>query len=439
MLTISRPDIERNRITDFHAAKRFIKLPIPAYLKLLPAVDPVTQQMSTAWEQLNDPQIALINAVNSPRYRFISAALARRLGKTFISNIIGQLVTLVPGCNVLIMSPNYSLSAISFELQRKFIKAFDLEVDKDNLKDKIIELSNGSTVRMGSLSTVDSCVGRSYDLIIFDEAALGKDGKAAFNVALRPTLDKPNSKAIFISTPRGKNNWFSEFFHRGFSDDYPEWVSISADYTENVRLTEANVAEARKSMSKAEFEQEYMASFTTFEGQIYGHFTDEFIKDFTHTDGTEYIAGLDPGYRDPTAFVIIAYSPSSDKFHVIDEYLQSAESTETHAKVFANFITKYGIDPIFIDSAGAQIASDLAYTYDIATIKAKKQVLEGIAYVQTLIEQGRLLVSPECLHTLEMLDQYQWDKESKLKEKPLHGVTSHIADAVRYALYTYTL
>jgi len=439
MLTISRPDIARDRITDYPAATRFIKLPIPAYLKLLPAIDPTTQQMSTAWEQINDPQVALINAVNSPRYRFICSALARRLGKTYISNIIGQLIVLVPGCNVLIMSPNYSLSAISFDLQRKLIKAFDLEVEKDNLKDKIIELTNGSTVRMGSLSTVDSCVGRSYDLIIFDEAALGKDGKEAFNVALRPTLDKPNSKAIFISTPRGKNNWFSEFFHRGFSDDYPEWVSITADYNENPRMKESDVAEARKSMSKAEFEQEYMASFTTFEGQIYGHYTDEYTQEYTHTDGTEYIAGLDPGYRDPTAFVVIAYSPISDKFHVVDEYLQAAESTEAHAKVFAEFILKYGIDPIFIDAAGAQIASDLAYTYDIATIKAKKDVLPGISYVQTLIEQGRLLVSPNCINTLEMLDQYQWDKESKVTEKPIHGKTSHIADAVRYALYTYTL
>ena len=95
------------------------------------------------------------------------------------------------------------------------IKHFDLEVVRDNAKDKVIEISNGSTIRMGSVNQVDSCVGRSYDLIIFDEAALA-DGKDAFNVALRPTLDKDNSKAIFISTPRGRNNWFAEFFDRGF-------------------------------------------------------------------------------------------------------------------------------------------------------------------------------------------------------------------------------
>src|SRR5665648_415630 len=103
MLTISRSDIDRYNITDFPASKRFIKLPVPAYLKLLPAVDPITYKVSTAWDELNRPQTALIDAVNSPKYRFICAALARRLGKTYIANVIGQLVVLVPGCNVCLL------------------------------------------------------------------------------------------------------------------------------------------------------------------------------------------------------------------------------------------------------------------------------------------------------------------------------------------------
>lgn len=434
MLLVSR-DVDKINLTEYDAAERFIKLPIANYLKLL------TFENKNVYDELNRPQIALINAVNDPRYRFICAALSRRLGKTFIANIIGQLVVLIPGSNVLIMSPNYNLSSISFELQRKLIKHFDLEVEKDNLKDKVIELANGSTIRMGSLSTVDSTVGRSYNLIIFDEAALGSDGEAAFNVSLRPTLDRSNAKAIFISTPRGKHNWFSTFYSRGFSDDYPEWISLQADYTENERMTEKDVAEARRSMSKAEFDQEYLASFNTFEGQIFASFDAQTcIQEFAHSDGMEYIAGLDPGYRDPTAFVVVAYDPKLDKFHVVDEYQQSEATTSGHAQAIGELVLRYGIESIFIDSAAAQFAGDLAYTYNIASIKAKKQVLEGIAYVQTIVDQGRLLVAPHCTHTLKMLDQYQWSKNAQLvREKPEHDINSHIADALRYALYTYTI
>ena len=440
MLTISRPDVECDEVTEFPASTRFIKLPIVPYLKLLPAVDPVTHVRSTVWEQINRPQIALINAINNPKYRFVCAALSRRLGKTYIANIIAQLVALVPACNVLVISPNYNLSSISFELQRSFIGAFDLEIERNNLKDKVVELSNGSTIRMGSLSTVDSCVGRSYNIILFDEAALGDGGKEAFNVQLRPTLDKPNSKAIFISTPRGRNNWFSEFFQRGFSDEYPQWCSISADYTENPRMTEEDVAEARRSMSKAEFEQEYMASFTQFEGQIFSFDSETGISEYFRDDGDEIFGGIDVGYKDPTAFVVIAYCPRVDKFHVVDEYLKSEATTDKHADAFKELINKWGIDPIFIDSAAAQFASDLAYLYDIPTIKGKKDVLPGIAHVQTLVEQGRLLVAPHCTETLATLDQYKWDtKETLTKEKPLHDKFSHMADALRYALYTFTI
>jgi PBSX family phage terminase large subunit len=440
MLTISRNDISSTNITEYPLPKRYIKLPITPYLKLLPAVDPSTGIKSTAWDQINAPQIALINALNDPKYRFIVAALARRLGKTFIANVIAQLVLLVPNCHVLIMSPNYSLSSISFELQRTLINSFDLEVARDNLKDKIIELDNGSTVRMGSVTTVDSSVGRSYNLIIFDEAALSINGREAFEVSLRPTLDRPGSKAIFISTPRGKNNWFAEYYARGFSEDYPDWCSLKADYTENRRMIESDVAEARRSMTRAQFEQEYMANFNVYEGQIFEVTADSIVEFNQELSGRcEFIAGLDPGFRDPTAFIVIAFDPDTEIFHIVDEYLEAERKTPQHAKEFKTLVDKYNIDSIFIDSAAPQFASDLAYIYDLASIQAKKDVLAGIAYVQSLLETGRLKICPTCTKTLVAFDQYQWDnKETLTKEKPTHK-HSHIPDAVRYALYTFTI
>lgn len=427
MLVVSRNDIDCEEITEYKASERFIKLPIVNYLKLI-----------NAWDELNRPQMALINALNSPNYRFICAALSRRLGKTYIANIIGQLVTLIPKSNVLIISPNYNLSSISFELQRKFIKHFDLEIARDNLKDRVIELENGSTIRMGSVGTVDSTVGRSYDLIIFDEAALSDKGEDAFNVALRPTLDKIASKAVFISTPRGKNNWFSRFFERGFSPDFPQWCSIHADYTENPRMSDKDVLEAKKAMSKAEFEQEYMASFTTFEGQIFDS-TQLILEEYeTPVDG-ESFSGCDPGYRDATAWCTIRYCFNDECYWIVDEYLESQASTSEHAKHFQQQIDRWDIDITFIDSAAAQFAADLAYEYDIPTQKAKKDVLPGIAHVQTLVQNSRLKVDPRCKNVLEMFDQYRWDtKETLTRERPVHDKYSHMADAVRYALYSYT-
>ena len=337
------------------------------------------------------------------------------------------------------MSPNYALSQISFDLQRSLIKHFDLEVVKDNAKDKVIELSNGSTVRMGSVNQVDSCVGRSYDLIIFDEAALA-DGRDAFNVALRPTLDKDNSKAIFISTPRGRNNWFAEFFDRGFNDEFPEWCSIRATYKDNPRMSELDISEAKKSMSDAEFRQEYEADFNTYEGQIWNFNHEDCVSNNEALDvsSMDVFAGLDVGYRDPTAFAVIAYCWDEEKYFVLDEYLDAERTTEQHAEAIQKMIDKWDIDYIYIDSAAQQTRFDFAQNYDISTINAKKSVLDGIGHVAGIVDNDKLLVDQRCSEVLSCLDQYQWDPNPNLaKEKPKHNRASHMADALRYALYSF--
>jgi len=414
MLEISRSDVQADILVEYPKDERFIKLPIQQYMELL-GITPIASQ------------VALINALNNPKYRFVVAALSRRQGKTYIANIIGQLVALVPGTNVLIMSPNYSLSQISFDLQRNLIKHFDLEVARDNAKDKIIELTNGSTIRMGSVNQVDSTVGRSYDLIIFDEAALGDGGMDAFNVALRPTLDKPNSKCLFISTPRGRNNWFADFYNRGFNDEYDNWVSLRATYHENPRISQKDIDEAKKGMSKAEFEQEYLASFNTFQGQVWDFNYEECVANLEELDTSkmDVFAGLDVGYRDPTAFCVIGYDWDAETYYILDEYMEAEKTTEQHAEVIQALISKWDIDAIYIDSAAQQMRFDLAQNYDISTIN-------------TIVDNDKLIVDQKCDHTLMALDQYQWNpNENLLTEKPVHNMASHMSDALRYALYTF--
>jgi len=422
-LQVSRLDILTNRIVDYQSG--FLKLNAKAYLDQL-RIDPVS------------PQIAIINAINNPKYRFVTAAVSRRVGKTYIANIVGQLVALVPNCNVLIMSPNYRLSQISFDLQRHLIKHFGIEVLRDNAKDSVIELVNGSTVRMGSVNQVDSVVGRSYDLIIFDEAALTDAGETAFNIALRPTLDKPNSKALFISTPRGRNNWFAKFYDRGFSEDFPEWASIHATYLDNPRADPRDIEEAKRTMSDAEFRQEYLADFSTFEGRIYSFNFDTCVRDLSDLDlrDMDIIGGLDVGYKDPTALAVFAYDYKTDTYYALAEYLSAEASTAKHAKALNYYINKYGIDFLFVDTAAAQFRADLAAEYDISTINAKKSVLDGISHVSAIVDNDRLIVDQKCKEILKSLEAYQWETKEG-KERPNHNWASHMADAIRYGLYSH--
>ncbi len=359
----------------------------------------------------------------------------------------------MPGMSVLIISPDYSLSSISWDLQRQLLDKFDVERIRDNAKDRIIELTNGSLIKIASVSRVDSAVGRSYDLIIFDEAALNDAGGQAFNIALRPTLDKDNSKCLFISTPRG-DNWFREFFDRGFnSAQYPNWLSIHADYRENPRASEKDIAEARKSMAHAEFEQEYMANFVTFEGQIWA-LREEQIVDHTalinrivaNPTKANIIGGLDLGFRDQTAFAVLYVEEGEDglnHYHIIDEYVAARTSTSVHAEELGQRTELYDIDYIFADSAAAQTRYDLAASYDITTVPAIKSVQDGIGAVSAVIDNNRLTVHYECVEAIYALRNYKWRGKVEggawniENEKPEHNRASHMADAIRYAIYTY--
>jgi phage terminase large subunit len=290
---------------------------------------------------------------------------------------------------------------------------------------------------MGSVGQVDSVVGRSYDLIIFDECALNDDGKDAFNIQLRPTLDKLTSKAIFISTPRGKN-WFYEFYKRGYDEEFPTWASIKSTYKDNPRAIESDVADAKASMSKAEFAQEFEADFVALEGQVYSLSRENVItvkKDELHI--YDVIAGIDLGFRDPTAMCTIL--TDGYNYYVVDEFLKNEETTAAYARRIQQQIDDHDIDFIYIDSASQQTRFDLAMEYDISTVNAKKSVLDGIGYVASIVDHNRLFVDKECTHVIDMLDNYRWDpREGLLKERPLHDEYSHMADALRYALYTHS-
>ena len=76
-----------------------------------------------------------------------------------------------------------------------------------------------------------------------------------------------------------------------------------------------------------------MADFNVFEGQVWSFNHEECIADLSNFDTSrmDVFAGLDVGYKDPTAFCVMAYDWDEEKFYLVDEYLDSERTTEQHA------------------------------------------------------------------------------------------------------------
>ena len=428
-MQISRSWVETNHlIGSIPVEDRFFALPVENYLDIL-GIEP------------NKVQIQILNAINDPRCRYLTACVSRRVGKSFIQYNCQFLKLLEPGSSVLVMQPNYSIQNIGWDEIKKLIKTFGLETVKENAKDKEIEFENGSFFKLGSVNRADSVVGRSYNLVIFEEQQISRQGGDVFDIQVGPMLDKQNSKAIFISTPRG-DNWFRTFYDRGTSADLSRWVSVHGTYRDNPRVPEAVIEEAKRTCSPAKFRQEYEADFDVFETQIFTCFDQErhIVESLPDIDSTwEFIMGVDHGYADATAGSVLLYHGRTDTFYVADEYEAQRLTTSQHAESFRKIMDKYGLDMVFVDSAAQQFAADLQMLHDISTIKQKKSTLDSIEYIQSLFQQDKLFVLNTCEKHISMLRNYAWDPEvdPSRDPRPLHDDYSHVADSFRYALYTF--
>jgi len=385
--------------------------------------------------KFNESQKAMIEGLNENRF-FVHIA-ARRTGKSYAAAILAFGKLLEPGQQVMVVAPNFSLSSIIWDYVTDLIKQLEIEVDRFNQKDKVVRLINGSVFRLLSANNRDSLVGRAANLLIVDEAAIIPN-EEYFTRDLRPALSTfKDSRCLWISTPRGKGNYLYTYYLRGSDQEYKDWGSALFTWRSNPLLSENDIKEAKRAVSRALFAQEYECEWTTTEAQIYEALDEaKHIGEYVGERFSEVIAGLDVGYRDDNVFVVIGFDGKS--YYIIDEYVSKESTTSELAARIQEKMNEWNIDTIYIDSAAQQLKADFAYDYDIYCENAVKSVNDGINYLQVLIEQDNLFFDTlGSSHCFSAMSSYRWNPNTETP-KPVHDWTSHPCDAIRYAIYTHS-
>lgn len=135
-----------------------------------------------------------------------------------------------------------------------------ITVNKSEVE-KRIELIGGGVIDMWSLDSPDSIRGRKYKRIIVDEAATVANLKYAWTEVMRPMLTDLKGDAFFLSTPKGKVNYFYDLSKN--ADQYTDWSFFQMPTVSNPYIDPAEVEEARNQLDPLTFAQEYLASFVT--------------------------------------------------------------------------------------------------------------------------------------------------------------------------------
>jgi phage terminase large subunit-like protein len=169
-----------------------------------------------------------------------------------------------------------------------------------------LDLHGGGVIRVQSGHDPDALRGAGLDLVVLDEAAYMHPD--VWRAALRPALIDRRGEALFLSTPNGRN-WFWSLYMRGQNRAHPDWMSWRLPTTANPMIDPAEVEDARQSLPERLFRQEYEAEFLAGAGGVFRRVEEaaSVAPGQGPEPGERYIFGVDWGRdRDFTAIAVLA-------------------------------------------------------------------------------------------------------------------------------------
>lgn len=181
--------------------------------------------------------------------RFRVVMCGRRFGKSELSQI--EIITnALVGKNVAYITPTYQLARVFFE---KLIKAVPFESNKSELS---IKFPNDGSVEFFTGERLDNLRGRKFHLVVIDEASFIPNLEEGWLNSIRPTLTDYKGRALFLSTPKGKNFFYSLYL----KNEEPDWESFKFTTYDNPHIDKTEIDDARTQIPEVVFEQEYMAN-----------------------------------------------------------------------------------------------------------------------------------------------------------------------------------
>lgn len=122
--------------------------------------------------------------------------------------------------------------------------------------DLCVIFPSGARIRLYGSDNYDRLRGLYLDGVVIDEA--GDHDPRAWPEVIRPALADRMGWAVFIGTPKGKNDFY-RIYEKSVVDD--DWYSLMLKASESGLLAEEELQSAKKDLSDNQFAQEFECSF----------------------------------------------------------------------------------------------------------------------------------------------------------------------------------
>ena len=436
--------------------------------------------------------------------RFKVLAAGRRFGKTATCVLLALAALLQPDRLIIIVGPEHAhVEKIFKELYSILVRQLKLATKGDGVSiirntkgDYVIQLPNGSRVEGKSGTNPDSLAGDAVDLYIFDEAAVEDNLEHLWGIA-RPALADKRGSAIFISSPRGRNDFYRLFKlgQKGMGqlegyipiagDDMTDWASWTFPSYSNpfIPAEEYDIAK-REAVEKGKYEQfkqEWNADFDAVTDVAFPEFRafkkkeDEegnITRDPYHVQHYNFNASNGPWFAAcdfnvarPASTVYLQID-SNNNIIIFDELFKSSTDAKLQAQYILEKQTELGVPY-------TQVFGDVSGSFNRAGVNeftlmegvlghspyAERQsrdsgnhLLHQFLAVPFLDKNGHLItnelgehevypklfVSSKCVETVHALEsaKRKMSKDGSIKDDYKEFKTGHegLLDAIRYAL-----
>lgn len=312
-------------------------------------------------------------------------------------------------------------------------------------------LPKDSKFFLAGADNIDALRGMYFDKAIVDE--LADCDPRLWQSVLRPALADRQGRGLLMGTPKGRMNMLYEL-SKVEADD-PDWSFHCYDVTQTGMLRAEEIAAAKRELSEAMFEQEFMCSFNAaLVGAVYGREMDALQKDqrFTtvkYDKALPIITAWDLGWSDATTIGI--YQKAGTEFRCLGYLEFRFTKLPDSIRMYREWCAERGIS----QDRARHIGPHDIKVHELGSGKSRYQIAlengidfeeapnwslaDGIEAVRNLLDH-LCMDKDEAAHLLECLVNYSYAYDEtgrSFKTVPKHDWTSHGVDQLRMLAVTY--
>ena len=254
-------------------------------------------------------------------------------------------------------------------------------------------------------------------------------------------LRVPGARLLGTCNPEGPAHWFKkELLDQAKEKEVKYWTFLMDD---NPILEESYKERMKKMYTGMWYKRYILGEWAVAHGLIYDSFDHENLYEHPQDNPNFYIVGIDYGTSNATAAVLCGIRPNRwpqitvESEYYYDSVKSGRQKTDDElASDIKRFISHRNVSGIYVDPSAASLKLELR-NKGLPVIDAKNDVIPGIKVVSKFIAGKNIVIQKGCKTLIEVMQSYCWDPAAadRGEDKPLKKF-EHIADALRYAIYT---